>query len=674
MLRRHAFVVQSVSTIIFILSLTMLVTCQSTGSARGQDSGYPSWFLNPPEKDGYLYAVGVAQKQNPQLAREASSARARNEIARVLEVRVATMTKDFLEEAGVGETSQATEFTQSVSKQISDQTISGSKVKENYIDDTTDPDTFYTLIELNLADLSGYMDDMVSVNNAAYAKLDANMSLEDLVDELKSIKENRLKTPEIAYDEEDLADKIKKQKEEIKKASKSTNNKKKKNEEVKVKTGKQPDWITRTPTDPEYYTGIGQGNSLQQSQNAAIANLVSQIRVSIRSEINDYLQETNGVTEEQVTQNINLQVKEDVEDLEFMEAWYDTSKGYWAYYRLNIAEYKRKQLEKQEQAKEIALDFLGKSDNEKDPALKLKYAFLGYYHVGKYVTKALKADYKGREVILVNELTSRMQQIMNNFVVKSTPGSASIKKINPVPVEVAFTITNDGMPLKNFPVKFSGNGLEMNESSTTDSKGTAVCIISKATGKKEKTTATATIDFTSFVIDAIQNEEVSGQYVERLAALGTPSRELIVSITPPIFEYNVYFEGDVDTNDKYRSKLNAMNSKFKNSLIKKTGAKFVDSSDSLEMNTTIDGEMTTSERSGTTFHFTRLMVTVSIYDKDTDEEVFTLSIPKRIKGGSTTPDKGLQKAIDKYLETYNDGMVDRVVAWMNGEEYEDPEE
>ena len=46
----------------------------------------PSWALNIPSQEGYLYGVGSAKKQNPQLARTAAIGLARDEIARALEV------------------------------------------------------------------------------------------------------------------------------------------------------------------------------------------------------------------------------------------------------------------------------------------------------------------------------------------------------------------------------------------------------------------------------------------------------------------------------------------------------------------------------------------------------------------------------------------------------------
>ncbi|MCG8571298.1 MAG: LPP20 family lipoprotein, partial [Spirochaetes bacterium] len=242
---------------------------------------------------------------------------------------------------------------------------------------------------------------------------------------------------------------------EVKDDQKSAN--KNNTDNQQVKTGLKPDWVINFPSSNDYYIGIGNGSSLQQSQDAAVNMLVSQIRVRVRSEINDFLKETNGVTEEEITQSIKMTVKESVEDLEFVEAYQTPEGQFWSYYRLNIAEYKRKQQEKMEAAKNNALDFLTKSDSANDPGLALKYALLGYFHISKYVTQALRVDYAGKSVILINEITARIQSILNNFRFEVLKNNISIEKISPQSVDVPFAITVNQQPVKNFPVIFYNN-------------------------------------------------------------------------------------------------------------------------------------------------------------------------------------------------------------------------
>jgi hypothetical protein len=198
---------------VFIL-ITALSGCGNTADTKEKDSkkakaenkedtanNYPDWFLNQPKSDDAVYAVGIAKKQNQQLAIETATARARNEIARVVKISVSTMTRDFLEESGVSDKSQAAEFTQVVSKQITDNVLSGSQRDKIFIDKTTEPNTYYVLVKLDLKSMSGAIDELVKANAAAYSKLQANKAFDDLAKELKELRSSKVESPKVINEE-----------------------------------------------------------------------------------------------------------------------------------------------------------------------------------------------------------------------------------------------------------------------------------------------------------------------------------------------------------------------------------------------------------------------------------------------------------------------------------------
>ena len=123
----------------------------STEAPAKQDystSGYPDFFLNPPTAEDAFYGVGTAKKQNPSLAKKTATARARDEIAQAVNVKVSTMLKDFMQESGVGENAQALEFTESVSKQVASQALAGSTILRTEVGKDG---TFYVLVSYSLA-------------------------------------------------------------------------------------------------------------------------------------------------------------------------------------------------------------------------------------------------------------------------------------------------------------------------------------------------------------------------------------------------------------------------------------------------------------------------------------------------------------------------------------------
>lgn len=135
--------------ILFLAGMS-LQQCGSSRSGSTESSSLrdaPEWFLVQPEAEDALYGVGMAKKQNPSLARNAAIARARDDIASQVNVKVSSMLKDFMQESGVGENAQALEFTQSVSKQVTDVSLKGCKVKEVY---PANDGTFYAMVEYPL--------------------------------------------------------------------------------------------------------------------------------------------------------------------------------------------------------------------------------------------------------------------------------------------------------------------------------------------------------------------------------------------------------------------------------------------------------------------------------------------------------------------------------------------
>jgi hypothetical protein len=394
---------------------------------------YPDWFLNPPKSQSKIYTTGTAKNQNEQLSLSAATSRARNELARIVQIKVETLTRDYFSEVKSKGEDELIEFSQNVSKQIADATLENAKIEKKYIDNSTNPKTFYVMVSLKISDLKDSVDNAFR-ENKNYSTFNAEKNLEKLIDEIKGSKTNDfIGTQVLDYKESESEDG---------------------NKKVFVREGSEPYWIKKFPKSDEYYTGIGHGKTLQQSQDAAINTLVSQIKVKIESEINDFMKETNGVAEEDVNQNIKLTVKEIVDGLELVDLYQSKDKTFWAYYRLNILEYQKKQNELMENAKINAFDFLKKSDMEMDPSLSLKYAFTGFYYISRYATKAMKTDYNGKEIIIQNELIDRIQKHFNKLVIVPASKKIEISQINVKPFEVKINISSGGIPVKNMNVSF----------------------------------------------------------------------------------------------------------------------------------------------------------------------------------------------------------------------------
>ena len=171
---------KQINSILFIL--TLFVGCAAPNASSGSteqrgSSDMPKWALVPPTAEDVFYGIGQAKKQNPSLAKKTATARARAEISEAVNVKVSSMVKDFMQESGIGESAQALEFSEVVTKQVSDNALLGSKVKEAYI---AKDGTIYILVEYSLDQLKETALKAADREEALYNEFKASQAFEEL--------------------------------------------------------------------------------------------------------------------------------------------------------------------------------------------------------------------------------------------------------------------------------------------------------------------------------------------------------------------------------------------------------------------------------------------------------------------------------------------------------------
>jgi hypothetical protein len=182
-----------------VVALTaMVVSCgggdkQESGKSGRKRMDLPTWYAVPPTSPDALYAVGYAKKAKLQLAQTIAASRARDELSRVLGTKVTNMTKDFIEEGttgtGADEIGDATEFSQSVSKQLTDNMLSGSTIDQQEFYELDDGNfEVFVLIKLGLSDFGAKVDQVMKANAAAFAKLQATKALDELSAEIATLR------------------------------------------------------------------------------------------------------------------------------------------------------------------------------------------------------------------------------------------------------------------------------------------------------------------------------------------------------------------------------------------------------------------------------------------------------------------------------------------------------
>ena len=118
---------------IVVMGLFIVIAC--AGKQKSQPAPIveetqciPNWTVNPPSAEDGVYGSGLAKMNQPEMAKTTADQRARQEVVMAIEVKVQTMIKDFMQQAGIGDPAQSLQFSQSVSKGISSHVLQGCKI------------------------------------------------------------------------------------------------------------------------------------------------------------------------------------------------------------------------------------------------------------------------------------------------------------------------------------------------------------------------------------------------------------------------------------------------------------------------------------------------------------------------------------------------------------------
>lgn len=166
----------SAATSLALLVVLSILGCSSTGpSGLSTARNSPEWISRPNRigdegSERAIFAVGMADT-NPNRSMQSTQARsrARTELARTVNVLVQSMVKDYMESNRdyyeSMDTATSVEYTQDISRQVTQQMISGSKQWDDYHDPVDK--TYFVLFRMNLDDvILSYRDQM----NAAYRR------------------------------------------------------------------------------------------------------------------------------------------------------------------------------------------------------------------------------------------------------------------------------------------------------------------------------------------------------------------------------------------------------------------------------------------------------------------------------------------------------------------------
>ncbi len=140
---------------IAILSALLINGCATTGSsentnyAKGELESIPNWILSPSVKNGVAESACVPWSGNITIDRDEASHIARDRLAKQIDIRAAGMTKAFANKTTTSKGLNTGTNFESVSRQIFDKTLSGSRPTKAGLFTIDKKKQFCVMVEIN---------------------------------------------------------------------------------------------------------------------------------------------------------------------------------------------------------------------------------------------------------------------------------------------------------------------------------------------------------------------------------------------------------------------------------------------------------------------------------------------------------------------------------------------
>lgn len=303
-----------------------------------------------------------------------------------------------------------------------------------------------------------------------------------------------------------------------------------------------PSWAVKQPIDPDYYIGIagvekkpGDRDYKDLARKQALHMLCSQIEVKINSNsylitINrDYKFQQDYLTSSKASVNTNIEGYNIVDE-------YDGEKEYWVFLRLSKYEYKKRQQEKLSHASATSLNFLEQADRftaDNQYAAAVLFYCKALAAMKNYLNEAVEADYKGKQIFLVNESFNNLQNLINSIKINFAESTATVKFGMPLNKVLIVNTTASDKKATNLPVvfKFSSGKGELTEKAKSNEQGKVNLILKKVTSNQAYQQIDATPDVEA-ICSADTNWNDIKPFIDRIVK---PTGSILLTVVAPKF-------------------------------------------------------------------------------------------------------------------------------------------
>lgn len=149
----------------------------------------PAWFMTPPKGDAsYLYATATSTSRDMQVAINKAKVTAQTSLAQSMRTKLGNLTKSFQEEVNSGEDSELLQQFTSATKTVTNETLSGTAVEEQSLQNENGIYRAYVLMSLPIGAANQQLMEKIKANQNLYTRFRATKAFDELDKELEALK------------------------------------------------------------------------------------------------------------------------------------------------------------------------------------------------------------------------------------------------------------------------------------------------------------------------------------------------------------------------------------------------------------------------------------------------------------------------------------------------------
>ena len=381
---------------------------------------------------------------------------------------------------------------------------------------------------------------------------------------------------------------------------------------------------------------------MQVAKKNALEDLVSEIKINVSA--TSVLTQIDRGKEfsDQYESIIQTSVADEIEEYELVGAWED-KEAYWVYYRLSKARYNEIKDQQRRNAVALSLDFFGRAKQAErtgDAIGALSFYFKAFNSLEKYLAEAIRANFEGTDVLLINDIYGSIQAILSNINVRSSINEIEInRRVNlglALPVEVSYL----GKPLAGLPLfaRFEKGAGELLNEYKTDEAGKTQILVSRIDARDAQQSVVVRPN-----IIALAGNEPSPLFELITSRLSLPFTQVLLNVKRPL----VYISADERSFGEPRN--NGQVSTRVKSVLTEAGFEFTNNKDLAELWVKVNAD---SERGSITgsIYVSFVSVVIKVEDIKAGRDIYATSID-RVRGFSLDYERSSQDGYNKVLET-----------------------